>query len=154
MPGDEDGFVVDSPKECDASLGEGDDELSFVVEVVCNEDVGWPAKLVSVVSDVFGWIAGVADGRIEDWALGVEPIAGCGRDTADSFEVFTELTGDGALLPEVVGGFDMVGPSQLSRWRHDDLDPEEQTGSGPVGPWIVGVGGLDESIVNARCSGD
>ena len=75
--GDLDGvFCGDMAEEGDSSVAEGDGQFVGGVEVVGYRYGGWPAELVAVLVDVFGWVSGSMDGRVEDGSFGVEPFAG------------------------------------------------------------------------------
>ena len=53
---DLDGVVFgDVSDERDSSVAHGEGEVAFLVEVVANGDVWWPAQLVRVASNVLGW---------------------------------------------------------------------------------------------------
>jgi hypothetical protein len=153
--GDVDGVViVDVAEVGDTTDGEGKEESPFVVAVVGEVDVGWPAELVAVSGDVLGGVAGAAGDWIEDRSAMVEPPAGFLGAGAEFIEV-GEVTGsDGTRLPEFVDCFNVVGPSQFSGRRDDDFGPKEQAETSPFSPWVVPMGGMCKRVVSPESLGN
>ena len=116
--------------------------------MVGDGDIWRPTQLVGVCRDVFSWVSGTGQVRVKDGAAGVEPFNGPVRSLPELVEVVVALGTDGAVLPFVVDGFDVVRPAVASRRADDHFDPEIETHHGPHRERDVLVGCLYERVID------
>lgn len=114
---DDDVAAGDVTEEGDPAGGEGKPGVVGCVEVVVDVEAGGQPTQAGVVScDEFGGVSGAVDGGIENRSAMVGPVQEHGVVGSKCFEIGVPVFADGALLPQTVDRFDVIGEPETVGW--------------------------------------